>query len=239
MNFFQTRRQIVLGLAFLVLIVALFYGALNKPKMGTGEPTDLITQREIELDDNLRFLYDFRVETFKSALAAQEHFEELTGQRKDWDLYIEIASNANMIGDLETARYYYEEMLKLNPLHYTVWNNLGNVQYRQGDYEAALSSYAQVIELYPSEEGYRDYIRVLALEETGDRDEEIKEALEEGVSRVGQTSWFMVQLAEWYWQHDECDQAYAHYEVAMDIAPDLEAIEKDYNEAKQTCGKTE
>ncbi|MFH1712198.1 MAG: tetratricopeptide repeat protein [Patescibacteria group bacterium] len=237
MNFFQTRRQIVLGIALLVLIASLFYGALNKPKMGTGTPDDLVTEQEIDIDEPTKFIFTNRVAVFQAALAAQEDFEEMTGQRKDWDLYMEIASNAIMYGDLATARQAYEDMLQLNPLHIVGWGNLGNVLVDMHDYEAALDAYSQVIDMNPTEAAYRNYIRVLEYPETGDRDDEVKEMLDAGVANVGQTSWFMVNLAEWYVRHGECDQAFAHYEVAQDVAPELESITKDYEEAKQTCGK--
>ncbi|MCH8049299.1 hypothetical protein IH979_01140 [Patescibacteria group bacterium] len=236
MKLLQTRRQIVLGLAVLVLIAAVVYGFVtSRGGDATSTYEGLVTQQDVDMDEETRFIFENRVMIFQAALAAQEAFEEQTGQRVDWDLYLEIASNANIIGDLATARENYQALLQLNPLHYAAWNNYGGILVQMKDFDAAEDAYLQAIDIFPTQEAYRDYVALLERPETSDRDEEVLEILQDGVRRLGQQTWFMVRLAQWYLEHDDCDQALAHYKVAMQLAPEREAIQKDYQEARASC----
>lgn len=237
MNFLKSRRQIVLAVAVFVLVVTVVYGFFTSSARAPeqGDASNLVTYQDVDMDESTRFLFDHRIRTFRAALAAQEQYEEISGKRPNLNLYFEVASNANVLGDLALSRDYYEQLLQHNPLNYVGWNNLGNILVQMHDFDGALNSYRQSIEQLPTEEGYRDYIAVLEREETGDRNDEVLAMLEKGVARLGQNPWFMVKLAEWHLKDGNCEQAFAHYDVAIDLEPDREAIQKEYEEAKESC----
>jgi hypothetical protein len=52
-------------------------------------------------------------------------------------------------GDYQTAAWYYENDIQENPDSYILWNNLGACQIKLGEYEDALSSFNQSLEINP------------------------------------------------------------------------------------------
>lgn len=235
MNIMQTRRQLVLGIALLVLLGAAIYGFINKPTVSEPDKDrdyeGLILINDISMPDEIRTYFEQRIAVSRSSIATQVAL----GAEPDLELLFALAWDLNATGDLVGAREAYEDFLELNPLHYTAWNNYGNVLQLMGDIDPAEEAYRQALELYQSEEYFRDYVKLLQDNANGERDEDIKALLEQSVEVLGQTSWNMVELAEWHLTHGDCDSALNHYGVAKALDPDGESLSMSIAEANEIC----
>lgn len=236
MNETSNRRKTILNLALLAVILLLVYSVMQR-NSGPAIPANqndyegLITQQDIEIEETAIHLLEHRITLNQAAIAAAKE----AGERPEFVYYENIASEANLLGNLKLARETYEELLALNPIDPVIWNNYGNILMSMGDYVPAGEAFRQAIDLDPVQEYYRDYITYLERPESGGTDQEVLAALEESIETLGQTPWAMVNLAEWYLEHDDCEQALSHYEVAMQLNPENESIVKDYEEARATC----
>lgn len=236
MNFLESRRQSVLIIAFLVLAVALIYGfftSSHTQKADEDKYAGLMLQEEVEQDQVTYKYFEHRINVEEAALEAQQF---AYGDDFDWDLYLMIGSDANMIGDMVKAREAYEALLALNPIHYTAWNSYANILMIMGDNDAADEAYYRAIEIVQTEENFRDYVYFLEHSyPEGEKDERIEEILNLAVTTMGQTRWAMVTLAQWYYDHGDCDRALSHLEIAIANEPDFESLQTDYDELKAAC----
>ncbi len=231
MNFLETRRQIVFAIALIVFVAALVYAGLANSN--AIKYRGLTLTEEVQMDDTTRAAIEARIATTRAAIEAQHGSEDM-----DLNLYTNLAFDASLLGDLVLERETYEEYFNYNAINYVAWNNYGNVLATMGDTEKAEEAYREAIKLEPHEEFYRDLIDLIRKNDpAGDREEEVRELLLEGVERVGQTPWFMVMLAEWFMDHDDCENALAHYSVAKTLAPDNEALLAEYEAAQKTCAQ--
>ncbi|MBU1126656.1 MAG: tetratricopeptide repeat protein [Patescibacteria group bacterium] len=229
MNFLETRRQIVFAIAFTIFVVALVYAGLANSNAIKYRGLTLV--EEIQMDDATRVAVEARIATTKAAIAAQKGSADM-----DLNLYTNLAFDASLLGDLVLERETYEEYFTHNSINYTAWNNYGNVLAAMGDPKKAEEAYRKAVELQPHEEFYRDLIDLIRKNDPeGDREEEVRDLLLEGVDRVGQKPWFMVVLAEWYMDNGDCERALDHYEVAATLIPDNEALITEYEAAQKTC----
>lgn len=233
MNLLKTRRQLVLGVALLVLVGAVVYGFFTKqgPVQDQTSYEGLVTEEEVIQDEVTREYFLIRLGFLEAALAAQQ---DAYGEEFDWDLYLDIAHDAGQIGDLVKQREAYEDLLALNPINFTAWNNYGNVLTFMEDYDAAENAYYQALELNATEDHFRDYIGFLEAF-VDDSDQRVREMLELGVEVHGQTRYFMVSLGEWYFERGDCEHAISHYEIAAANDPDFEDIQDRLGEIESAC----
>lgn len=233
MNLLKSRRQLVLGVALLVLIGTVVYGFLTKqgPVQEQSSYEGLVLEEEVIQDNVTREYFLIRLGFLEAALAAQQ---EAYGEDFDWDLYLDIAHDASQIGDLVTQREAYEDLLALNPINFTAWNNYANVLTFMEDYENAEDAYYKALELNATEDHFRDYISFLDTF-VEDSDQRVRETLELGVTVHGQTRYFMVNLGEWYFERGDCENAISHYEIAAANNPDFEDIQLRLNDVQAAC----
>ncbi len=228
MNLLKSRRILVLSIAGIVLAVAIIAAIIiaNDPYRGLEKERGNIVSEETQE------VVGRRLDLSLAALDAQKK----NGEDLDLDLYNSIAFDAWTLGDLVLAREISEEYFTHNDLNYGAWNHYGNILSAMGDKEAAEAAYYRSIELAPNvEEYYRDYMNIVA--EDPERDEEVKAILEVAIASVGQTSWNMVTLGNWYLEHDDCDRAVDHYKVASDLDPENETIKLDLEELRLQCAE--
>ncbi len=231
MNLLNSPKNIAFAIALLIIIGGLGYSYYqSKP----AEPV-LIDQLEVEMDPAIRQTFVQRIELTKAALAAQE----ASGNQAETTLYINLASDYVMIGNLkEAADVYAHYTSEVNQIDYTAWNNYADVAEQRGDFLVAEQAYLKAIELLPDyEEYHRDYVTFLQAHFSGTRGQDIKEALEDSITRAGQSGWSLVNLAQWYLADGDCTEALAHYKVALQITPDNTALQDEIAEAKDQCKK--
>lgn len=234
----KQNKSLIYSIFFaLVLFIGLFFYLLpkqdNVDKFKTFDPyKGLVTQKDIQMDAALKeaFLQEIGI------LQASVKEKRESGEKVDLNLYGTIASKAYDIGDLVLARESLEIILERNQINFSAWNNYGNVLKSMGDYDGAREAYLQAVKTSNGtvEEYVRDFVELLE-DYFPEEDELAKEYLLFGVEHKGQTPWFMVKLAEWYLEHEDCDRALAHYDVATRLAPESGAIKKDFQAAKITC----
>jgi tetratricopeptide (TPR) repeat protein len=169
--------------------------------------------------------------------AAQQSLEaaKKNGDEINLNLYITIAQNAYLMGDLVTARRAIEAQLEGNDLNYTAWNTYGQILEDMGDLKKADAAYAQAIDLGGTVESFvRQYVEFLQ-EHYPDRKETIKNLLEQSVSVGGQTAWNMQTLARWYRDAQDCYQMNAHYKVAVALMEGNNNMQTDWEADKLVC----
>lgn len=223
----NTRRKLVYGVAAGVLAIALVYGFMKWQDPYAG----LTLTEDVEITDLERSYVEQRIAVTRAALDSQAGSEDL-----DLDLFLTLAWDYTLIGNLVDARETYEEYFTHNAINYTAWANYGTILKKMGDIKLAEEAYLKAIEYNPTEGNYRNYVVLLRdYDPEGDREEEVLNVLNEGVARVGQTPWFMVAIAEWYMNDENCEEAFVYFELAMDLAPEVTAIAEDYAMAKAAC----
>jgi tetratricopeptide (TPR) repeat protein len=231
MAFRFTIKNILFVLALIVLLGA----AGASVYKSYASHTTYTTQVDTGFSDEIKQTFLQRIEVTKAAIAAQE----ADAEKDDYFLYSSLASDQTMIGDLQGAADTYKHYVtNKNTIDFVAWNNYGDVLERMGDYIGAEQAYKQAIGLNPVEEYYRDYIVFLQTHFKQERKDEILSVLEEGMKTVGRTRWFMVEAARWYQEAGDCDQAQAHYKVAVQVTEDTAikaTIQKEMQEAATDC----
>ncbi len=230
-----SRNVFIAGIAVVLMVVLGVFAVWYFNSDAYAYRGLVLTDDYAQMTDSERAYYEQQLDIAQSALVAQKATMDI--QDVDWDLFTSIAWNASMLGDLVLARETIEEYLTLNAINMSAWNFYGEILTRMEDYSKAEAAFAKAVELDPTEEFYRDLVMAIRNNPPdGSREDEVKIVLEDGVDRVGQTPWFMTELATWYLTHDDCDRALDHYEVAKDLLPpDNEAIKQDIASAKTQC----
>lgn len=231
MKFLETRRQFIFGIALLVFVGALVYAGFANSNAWKYQ--GLTLQSDVEMDEETRNILETRIATTQAAIDAQRGSDDI-----DLNLYTNLAFDAILMGDLVLARETYEEYFERNAINYIAWNNYANVLRDMGDTEKAEEAYRKAVELGGMEEYYSDLIdHIRKNDPDGEREDEVKALLEQDVEENGQSSWSMVMLAQWYMDHDDCERALDHYEVAVSLLPDNETLVQEYEDAKDTCAQ--
>ena len=184
----------------------------------------------MQIDDAAKATVTQRMTISKASVAAAL----AAGEKVDLDLYLSLASDAYLLGDLVAAREYLEILIVENALNPVHWNSYGNVLRAMGDYRGALDAYAEAMEVGDLEEYFRDYIELIETR-FPDRVDEIPSVIETAIAKMGRQPWLMVKLAQWYNDHGDCDRAIAHYKVAVALAPDNEALQTEFDGVKTVC----
>lgn len=226
-----SRQQLVGGIVAVVIVAIAGYGIWLGASKSADPYRHLTLTREVEMDEATRAYFESRLATTKAAIAATE----ASGGDVDLDLYLSASSDAYSLGDLVTAREMLEKQIAGNAINYVAWNNYAIVLEAMNDLKNAEVAFQKTIELEPgSEKYYADYIAFLTIHYPG-RQAEIKALYEADVAMVGQTVWNMAGLGAWYAAQKDCDQAQAHYEVAVVLAPNDQTLKDDFRTAKLTC----
>lgn len=229
MEMLKTRRGFILTSAVLLLIAAILYGYSTKTQ---DKYSGLKLIADVEISEDIKTAMRSRIAISEAAIKAQEKADEDV----DLNLYSSIAWDATVLGDLVLARETYERYFELNSINHTAWNNYANILNEMGDFDRAEAAYKEAYTLYATEEFYTDYIEFIDRHSVdGNRDQDIKNALEEAVQEVGQTPYFMIRLANWYEERGECEQMTAHFKVAKTLIPESEDLDNEIVRATRNC----
>ncbi len=225
-----SRQQLIGGLAALVLVGLIVYFAalqFNDAYKYRG----LITTNDVQMTPGMKVLLENRIAVTQAAIPAW-------GDEVDLDMYLSIANDAWLLGDLVTAREAAQKAVDGNPANYASWAILGTVSKEMEDYDEARVAYKKSIEASPGvEEYYRDYVELL-YDQWPEEREEIKATLELAISDTGRTSWNMTTLGTWYAQAGDCDRAEDHYDIALDLEPGNQAIKDSLEQLEDSCIET-
>ncbi len=218
----------VAGIAVLIAVGIGAYLWVNRdPYAG------LVKTMEVQSDEATKTLVRQRLATTQAAIVAAQQ----AGEEVNLDLYVSLASDSLLLGDLVSAREALEKQLEGNALNYTAWNTYGTVLEYMHDYEKALEAYYRALELQPNEEYYRDVITLIEKQFT-DRDEQIEILYTDSVKTLGQNVWNMKGLGAWYAAHGDCEKADDHYDVAISLAENADIkvqLKTEAQEAKKAC----
>ena len=72
-----------------------------------------------------------------------------------YEIFVNMASAYNALGDLVRSRECLESALSLNPDNAGVWTTLGIVALKTGDVDTAVRAFSQAVKLQPTPRGYQ------------------------------------------------------------------------------------
>ena len=226
-----TRMQGIGVIVGAVILATVTYGGWHVIGPGRDLYRGLVTTADIQMTAEMRTLLEQRIKTTQASIEAQ-------GKDVDLDLYILLANDASLVGDLILAREAAQAAVDGNPLNYGALNLLGTIAEDMHDYDAARSAYKAAVDQHSGViELYRDYVILLQArwpEEQG----EIKVALEKSIEDSGRNSWNMLELAHWYRKAGECDQALDHYDIAISLEPENAELRVGRNQFRDLCKGT-
>ena len=227
-----SRKQVVVGVSILVVLLAAGYMFWQKEGRRFTDPYyGLVTSIDVQMEDSTRTLLRQRLATAEASLVAQES----AGGEIDKQLYLVIAENEKMLGDLVASREMYETYLDLMPTSYVAWNSYAALLELMKDYPNAEAGYKKSLDLLKTEEYYRSYIEFLKLHYP-DRRDDVKALLDDAYKTLLQTPWTMTALGDWFFETGDCDQGKAHYDVAIALSPeDSVNLKKDQQELLNIC----
>lgn len=214
---------------FLVALIVIF-STLLALFLVIKEPrsNDLVV--EVNISDELRQ----EIEGRKQALIEEA---ESTGDKAN---YRDIGLLEEQLGNLGSAKRYYEEYLKEYPSNRVALQNYANLLYEMGEYNEAEIVYENIIRSYGM--NISIFMRLVdsieAQNQDGSRTEELIRILEQAVASSGQTNYLMRKLSEVYESLGDCDMAIKHLEILRDGTESAEVgdINKDIEDIKTRCG---
>lgn len=224
------RRQVIYSIVGVLALGLLVFGGGKFVQNARNPYKGLVTTMEVQMEESTRILFEQRLATMRAAIAAKEE----VGEPADFYDWYDVAVDAYALGDLVTAREALEETLNLNANYAVAWNSYGNVLLRMGDLELAGNAYLQAYELLHTTEYAMDYANLL-IQYMPDRKQEAREFLENAVRLSGQDVQFMTALAKLHLEEGNCEQALAHYEVAVKLAPQNTNLQDDYRDVQEQC----
>lgn len=227
-----SRKQVVIGVSILVVLLAAGYVFWQKEGRRFTDPNyGLVTSIAVQMEDSTRTLLQQRLATAQASLATQKS----TGADIDKQLYLVIAENEKMLGDLVASREMYEAYLDLVPTSYVAWNSYAALLELMRDYSNAERGYKKTLEILKTEEYFRSYVEFLKLHYP-DRRDDVKALLDDAYKTLLQTPWTMIALGDWFFETGDCDQGKAHYDVAIALSPeDSVNLKKDQQELLSVC----
>ncbi len=225
-----TRTQAVIGVSMIAVLALLIVGVIQMFPRLIDPYAGLKTTLVVQMDDATRLLVQQRLETAKASLAASEK----AGEEVDMNLYLTIAEQYHILGDLIASREAYETYLDLNPASYVAWNAYGSILEIMGDYEKAGPAFAKAIDGLKAQEFFRDYAEFLAAHYP-EKEMEYKAVIDQAYEHLGQTPWTMQALGDWYFAHNDCVLGRDHYNVARALDPENTNLQLDAEEKYDAC----
>lgn len=225
-----TRIQAIVGVSAVAVVALVVIGAIQKFPQLTDPYAGLKTTLEVQMSDSTRALVQQKLETAKASIAASE----IAGEKVDINLYLTVAEQYYILGDLVAARETYEAYLALNPASYVAWNSYASVLEFMEDYEAAGPAFQKAIDGLKIEEYFRDYAEFLATHYP-EKESEYKAVLDSAFAQLGQTAWTMQVLGDWYFDHNDCVLGRDHYKVAQKLEPENKNLVIDGEEKYEAC----
>jgi tetratricopeptide (TPR) repeat protein len=226
-----SRYQTIAILAFIIVLASIAYVASFQLSSQKAKYRGLITSKQVDLDESTRAYFEQRLASTQAAIAAKQQ----AGEDVDLNLYLSAASDAFTLGEFVTAREMLEIQLEGNSLNHVAWNNYALILSQMGDLELATNAYKKAVELSPDYQKYwSDYADFL-MQHYPDQTEDLKIWYEASIAQLGQTNWNMVGLANVYTEAGDCDRALDHYDVAVSLNPENQALKDDRAALRATC----
>lgn len=226
-----SRYQTIAILALIIVLASIAYVASFQLSSQKAKYRGLTTSRQVDLDESTRAYFEQRLASTQAAIAAKQQ----AGEDVDLNLYLSAASDAFTLGEFVTAREMLEIQLEGNPLNHVAWNNYALILSQMGDLELATNAYKKAVELSPDYQKYwSDYADFL-VQHYQDQTEDLKIWYEASIAQLGQTNWNMVGLANVYAEAGDCDRALDHYDVAVSLNPENQALKDDRAALRATC----
>jgi tetratricopeptide (TPR) repeat protein len=171
---------------------------LGRALQAQGKPQDAMPHfaRSAEIEPSYVFpyihmgIYQHQQGDYQGALRQYQRVISLTGNdiahygEIRHEIFANMASAYNGLGDFVRARECLESAVSLNPDNAEVWTNLGIMAQKTGDVERALQAYSQAVKLQPTQRGYQLLAR--ALQQAG-RQQEAQVAVQQGMALAGET----------------------------------------------------
>ncbi len=227
-----TRKQVVIGLSSLAVLAIIGVGVLLRFPQILDPYAGLTKTLDVQMSDATRLLVQQRLETTQASIAASQS----AGEEVEMNLYLTVAEQYYILGDLVASREAYETYLEMNPISYTAWNAYASVLEFMGDYDTADLAFRQAIDGRKMEEFYRDYAEFLAAHYP-EKTEEYKAVIDDAYTNLGQTTWTMQVLGDWYFANNDCRLGRDHYEVAQALDPSNTNITVDADEKYERCSE--
>lgn len=217
-HFFEIYKRKFSQFGVLLLMSAITFGCDSKQQTDlnlTDFITDQILQQSQSALKNLEF---------DMALALAD-----SGERRSPDYanpYFMKARIFSEIGKFKLAEQYYMKALKLRPDYPGVWNNLGNLAFRQAEYLKAIDFYQKELAINPSAISWRGIGR--AQVELGNNEDAIV-AFNKSLQLDNQYAPTYSSLGFLYEDNGEYEKALENARTAMNLSAD--EMEYTYNYA--------
>ena len=171
---------------------------LGRALQAQGKPQDAMPHfaRSAEIEPSYVFpyihmgIYQHQQGDYQGALRQYQRVISLTGNdiahygEIRHEIFANMASAYNGLGDFVRARECLESAVSLNPDNAEVWTNLGIMAQKTGDVERAIQAYSQAVKLQPTQRGYQLLAR--ALQQAG-RQQEAQVAVQQGMALASET----------------------------------------------------
>lgn len=225
-----TRKQAVLGVSGVAVLALIAFGAVQLFPRLINPYAGMKTTLEVQMTDATRLLVQQRLETAQASISAAKQ----AGEEFDMNLYLTIAEQNHILGDLIASREAYETYLELNPASYVAWNAYASILEIMGDYQKAGPAFQKAIEGLKAQEFFRDDAEFLAAHYP-EKETEYKAVIDSAYEHLGQTSWTVQVLGDWYFVHNDCELGRDHYEVALALDPENPNLPLDAQEKYDAC----
>jgi tetratricopeptide (TPR) repeat protein len=118
-------------------LVLLSFGALAAPQSASSQKPEALSPEARADIFMARKMYREAAETY------------LTAQPQTHITLNKVGIAYHQMGDLDTARKYYERSIKANPQYSEAINNLGTIYYAKKSYRRAVSTYKRALKIAP------------------------------------------------------------------------------------------
>lgn len=230
-----SRKHTAIGISILAIIILIGYGISTQWDRLTNPYFGLKTYLDVQMTPETRTLVEQKVATAKASILASEK----SGGEVDNTMYLTIAENEKILGDLIASRQMYEKYLTINDSSYVAWNSYAKLLEYMNDLTKSEEAYKKTLTLLKDESYYRDYYDFLILHFPA-RLTDIKALLDEAFKTLGQTPWTMVALGDWNFTTGDCEQGKAHYDVAKTLSGNTATqalLQQDEDEKFAECKK--
>ena len=133
-----------------------------------------------------------------------------TGEYDDYDLYIGMGNDANLIGDGKTAYQAYNKAISIHPSKGLAYANLAHLMDQLGAYSTAADAYAQAVAVEsPQLEYHVERLNYLTRQFPGDQ-EQLLAAFTDAHTQFGDMPAILAIKAQWL-------SAGGHYTEAIEV----------------------
>lgn len=231
-NIFSKLRGYLVLIAIVIIVVvgAFWYQDYVKYQPVEEETaTEFLTYLDRGLSGEAEEKYALIIAELENTIAEQ-------GDTPNIGDLLQLGNAYYAIGELGKAKDTYARILIQSPSDVPALENLGTTLYAMQDYYGAEEAWVAATELSGSE---MHILRLMDLinDHIPEHKDRIKPMLELAVEQLGQSPGLLTALGEWYFEQGDYDRAISHYQVALTLNPDSDAIQKRLLEIQQARSK--